>query len=125
MVDINLKETNVLSLAYLGDSVWEVVVREYFIKTGHKVDKLNKLSVNYVNAKGQSKIYLSVIDSMDNEYQAIAKRARNGRIKHFPKTCTVDEYRDATAFEAMIAALYVNNEMDKIREIFLNHVKGK
>ena len=38
MVDINIKETNGLSLAYLGDAVWEIVVREYFIATGHKVN---------------------------------------------------------------------------------------
>ena len=81
MVDINIKEANGLSLAYLGDAVWEIVVREYFIATGHKVNQLNKLAVNYVNAKGQSRIYRNIIDDMEEEYKAVARRAKNGRIK--------------------------------------------
>ena len=125
MVDINIKETNGLSLAYLGDAVWEIVVREYFIATGHKVNQLNKLAVNYVNARGQSRIYKNIIDDMEEEYKAVARRAKNGRIKSFPRTCSIDEYREATAFEALIAALYINGEMERVKEIFLENVEGK
>lgn len=125
MVHINIKEANGLSLAYLGDAVWEIVVREYFIATGHKVNQLNKLAVNYVNAKGQSRIYRNIIDDMEEEYKAVARRAKNGRIKSFPKSCTIDEYREATAFEALIAALYINGEMERIKKIFLENVEGE
>ncbi len=124
MVDINIKESNSLSLAYLGDAVWEIVVREYFIATGHKVNKLNKLAVNYVNAKGQSRIYRNIIDDMEEEYKAVARRAKNGNIKSFPRSCSIDEYREATAFEALIAALYINGEMERVRKIFLENVEG-
>ena len=125
MVDINVKETNALSLAYLGDAVWEIVVREYFIATGHKVNQLNKLAVHFVNAKGQSKIYKNIIEDMEEEYQAVARRAKNSKIKSYPKTCTTNEYREATAFEALIAALYINGEMERVRKIFLESVEGK
>ena len=125
MVDINIKEANGLSLAYLGDAVWEIVVREYFIATGHKVNQLNKLAVNYVNAKGQSRIYRNIIDDMEEEYKAVARRAKNGRIKSFPRTCSINEYREATAFEALIAALYINGEMERVKKIFLENVEGK
>jgi len=124
MVNINTKETNSLSLAYLGDAVWEIVVREYFIATGHKVNKLNKLAVNYVNAKGQSRIYRNIIDDMEEEYKAVARRAKNSNIRSFPRSCTIDEYRDATAFEALIAALYIDGEMERVRKIFLENVEG-
>ncbi|GLI57678.1 mini-ribonuclease 3-like protein [Propionigenium maris DSM 9537] len=124
MVDINIKETNGLSLAYLGDAVWEIVVREYFIATGHKVNKLNKLAVNYVNAKGQSRIYRNIIDDMEDEYKAVARRAKNSNIRSFPRSCSIDEYREATAFEALIAALYINGEMERVRKIFLENVEG-
>lgn len=124
MVDINIKESNSLSLAYLGDAVWEIVVREYFIATGHKVNKLNKLAVNYVNAKGQSRIYRNIIDDMEEEYKAVARRAKNSNIKSFPRSCSIDEYREATAFEALIAALYINGEMERVRKIFLENVEG-
>jgi len=124
MVNINTKETNSLSLAYLGDAVWEIVVREHFIATGHKVNKLNKLAVNYVNAKGQSRIYRNIIDDMEEEYKAVARRAKNSNIRSFPRSCTIDEYRDATAFEALIAALYIDGEMERVRKIFLENVEG-
>lgn len=124
MVNINIKETNGLSLAYLGDAVWEMVVREYFIATGHKVNKLNKLAVNYVNAKGQSRIYRNIIDDMEEEYKAVARRAKNSNIRSFPRSCSIDEYREATAFEALIAALYINGEMERVRKIFLENVEG-
>lgn len=125
MVDINIKETNGLSLAYLGDAVWEIVVREYFIATGHKVNKLNKLAVNYVNAKGQSKIYKKIIEDMEEKYKEAARKAKNAKIKSYPKTCTMDEYRDATAFEALIAALYIDGQMDRIKQIFVDNVEGE
>jgi len=124
MVDINIKESNSLSLAYLGDAVWEIVVREHFIATGHKVNKLNKLAVNYVNAKGQSRIYRNIIDDMEEEYRSVARRAKNSNIKSFPRSCSIDEYREATAFEALIAALYINGEMERVRKIFLENVEG-
>ncbi len=124
MVDINIKEANGLSLAYLGDAVWEIVVREYFIATGHKVNKLNKLAVNYVNAKGQSRIYRNIINDMEDEYKAVARRAKNSNIRSFPRSCSIDEYREATAFEALIAALYINGEMERVRKIFLENVEG-
>jgi len=125
MVDINIKETNGLSLAYLGDAVWEIVVREYFIAGGHKVNKLNQLAVNYVNAKGQSRIYKNIIDDMEDKYQEAARKAKNAKIKSYPKTCTPDEYRNATAFEALVAALYIDGEMERIKQIFLENVEGK
>ncbi len=124
MVHINVKETNGLSLAYLGDAIWELVVREYFIATGHKVNQLNKLAVNYVNAKGQSKIYKSIIEDMEEEYRDVAKRAKNSRIKSFPRSCTITEYREATAFEALIAALYIDGKMERIKKIFLEYIEG-
>lgn len=124
MVHINVKETNGLSLAYLGDAIWELVVREYFIATGHKVNQLNKLAVNYVNAKGQSKIYRAIIEEIEDEYRDVAKRAKNGRIKSFPRSCTITEYREATAFEALVAALYIDGKMERVKKIFLEYVEG-
>lgn len=125
MVSIDTRETNGLSLAYLGDAVWEIVVREYFIATGHKVKQLNNLAVKYVNAKGQSRIFRGIIEEMEEEYQSVARRAKNSKIKSYPKSCTMNEYREATAFEAMIAALYLNGEMERIKKIFINDVEGK
>lgn len=117
MVNINIKEANGLILAYLGDSAWELSVRKYFINKGYNIRNLNKLVKSHVNAQVQSKYLKEIIGEFDEELQQIVHRARNSNIKTFPKSCTVFEYREATAFEALIGALYVMQEFDRIDEI--------
>ena len=97
MDNIKVKELNGLALAYLGDAVWELRLREKFVAKNLKVKDLNKLVKAHVSAIAQSKIYLDVIDELDDEYKACAKRARNSKISTFPKSCTMKEYKNATA----------------------------
>lgn len=114
---INLKEISGVVLAYLGDSVWELYVREFFIKKGYNIRNLNKNVVSFVNAKAQSKILKDIFFEIEDEYKPLINRSKNGNIKTFPRSCSIMEYREATAFEAYIGALYVNGEIDKIKEI--------
>lgn len=123
MVSINLKETNGLVLAYLGDSVWEVSVREHFIKKGYNLRNLNNKVVKYVNAKAQSEILNKIFPDIDEKYQEVVRKAKNGNIKSFPQTCTVMEYRNATGFEAYIAALYIDEKLDEIKKIVESNVE--
>lgn len=122
MVNINLKEAGGLSLAYLGDAVWELTVREYFLEKGYKINVTNKKVKKFVNAKSQSVIYKSIIEDLDEEYSAIARRAKNSNIKTFPRSCSIMEYREATAFEALVAAFYINGEMDRVKNILKRHI---
>ncbi|MGL5123005.1 MAG: Mini-ribonuclease 3 [Fusobacteriaceae bacterium] len=114
---VNIKETSGLLLAYLGDAVWELNVRKHFIDKGYNIQKANKASKNFVNAKKQSKIFCEIYDELPEEYKRIVNRAKNSNIKTFPKSCTIIEYKEATAFEALIAIFYENNENDKIKEL--------
>ncbi|MCS5420835.1 MULTISPECIES: ribonuclease III domain-containing protein [Psychrilyobacter] len=125
MENIRVKELNGLALAYLGDAVWELRLREKFIARNLKVKDLNKLVKAHVSAVAQSKIYLSVVDELEDEYRACAKRARNSKISTFPKSCTMKEYKNATAFEALIAMCYINKREDIIEEIIENYVFEK
>ncbi len=126
MVNIELREAGGLHLAYLGDAVWELAVREYFLEKGYKINPMNKMVKNLVNAKSQSRIYRSIIGTLDEEYTGIARRAKNSNIKSFPRSCTITEYREATAFEALIAAFYINGETYRVKEILENHIlKGE
>jgi ribonuclease-3 family protein len=122
MVNIDLKEAGGLSLAYLGDAVWELTVRAHFLEKGYKINVTNKKVKKFVNAKSQSLIYKSIIGDLDEQYSAIARRAKNSNIKSFPKSCSVMEYREATAFEALIAAFYINGETDRIRNILKKYI---
>lgn len=117
MVNLNAKEANGLVLAYLGDVVWELSVRTYFINKGYNIKNLNRIVKEHVNAKIQSKYLHSIIDSLDEEKSLIVNRAKNSNIKTFPKSCTVMEYKEATAFEALIGAYYTEGKIDEINKI--------
>ena len=125
MVPIDLRETSGVVLAYLGDSVWELYVREYFILKGYNIRNLNKHVVQCVNAKNQSRILREIIDKVDEKYKPLINRSKNGNIKTFPKSCSVMEYREATGFEAYIGALYIDGNIDKIKEIIKTNLNGE
>lgn len=114
---INPREASGVVLAYLGDALWELYVRSHYISRGYNLQKLNKLVKDKVNAKEQSKFLNEIKGSLTEEYLGIVNRAKNGNIKTFPKSCSVMEYKDATAFEALIAALYINGEEVRLKEI--------
>lgn len=116
---------NILSLAYLGDSVWEFYVRDYFFRDNLKVEEFNKRVKAFVNAKSQSKIYKIVLEDLEAELKDISKRGRNANIKSFAKTCSVTEYRNATAFEVLIAVLHLTENKEKINEIIKKIVEGE
>ena len=125
MVPIDLRETSGVVLAYLGDSVWELYVREYFILKGYNIRNLNKHVIQCVNAKTQSRILREIIDKVDEKYKPLINRSKNGNIKTFPKSCSVMEYREATGFEAYIGALYIDGNIDKIKEIIKTNLNGE
>ena len=125
MVPIDLRETSGIVLAYLGDSVWELYVREFFILKGYNIRNLNKHVVESVNAKTQSRILRNIFDEVDEKYKQLINRSKNGNIKTFPRSCTVMEYREATGFEAYIGALYIDGRIDEIKNIIRKNLNGE
>ena len=125
MVSIDLRETSGIVLAYLGDSVWELYVREFFILKGYNIRNLNKHVVESVNAKTQSRILRDIFDEVDEKYKQLINRSKNGNIQTFPRSCTVMEYREATGFEAYIGALYIDGRIDEIKNIIRKNLNGE
>ena len=125
MVSIDLRETSGIVLAYLGDSVWELYVREFFILKGYNIRNLNKHVVESVNAKTQSRILRDIFDKVDEKYKQLINRSKNGNIKTFPRSCSVTEYREATGFEAYIGALYIDGRIDEIKNIIRKNLNGE
>ena len=112
---------NSLVLAYLGDSVYEVIIRKYLIDSGIcKVNKLQKESIKYVSANSQAKYLKEMMDSnfFTDEELNIIITARNHKNNHKPKKCDIITYKYATGFEALIGYLYLNNKNGRIKEIF-------
>ena len=116
---------NILSLAYLGDSIWESHIRKHYFMANLKVEDFKNKVKDLVNAKAQSKIYKELLDSLDEELKNICKRGRNANIKSFAKSCSQTEYRNATAFEVLIAVLHLTDNEEKIDEIIKNIVEGE
>ena len=117
---INNKDVNVLVLAYLGDNVYEYYVRKYLISQKiSNVNDLQKNAVNYVSAKNQAKFLEQLMNEnyFDDEEISIIKRARNHKGVSHPKNCDIVTYKHATALEALIGYLKLENKNDRIDSI--------
>ena len=120
-MDIN--NINVIVLAYLGDAIYEVYIRESLINKGiNKVERLQEESVKYVSAKGQAKILDNLISTgiLNEEETDIVKRGRNYKRSAHPKNTDIVTYKYATGFETLIGYLYLTNK-DRLNEI-LNQI---
>ena len=120
VIEMDVQLINVITLAYLGDAVYEVYVRNYLIKKGiAKVEDLQKEAINLVSAKSQSKIldYLINNNILNDEEIDIVKRGRNYKRESHPKNTDIITYKMATGFETLIGYLYVEKKIDRINEI--------
>lgn len=108
-----------LVLAFVGDAVYEVLIRIYLVDLNKDmcVNKLHKKAVDFVKANSQSELIKNIQQYLNEEEISIYKRGRNakGRI---PKSATVQDYRMATGFEAVIGFLYITNQEERLKDIF-------
>lgn len=117
-MDANL--LNGLSLAYIGDAVFEIKIREYALGLGYSnVNKLHKLVCSYTSGKAQSEIveYLLANNLLSEKEQEIYKRGRNSHNHSVRKNIDIKSYMEATGFEALIGYLYLNNDFTRINEL--------
>lgn len=123
-MDVNL--INIMALAYLGDAIYEVYIREYLIKVGiAKVEELQKEAVKYVSAKSQAKILDNLIENnILNEIEIdIVRRGRNYKRTSHPRNTDIMTYKMSSGFEALIGYLYMNNQKERLDEI-MNYILG-
>lgn len=108
-----------LTLAYIGDAVYEVYVRSYLIgKMKVSVHKLHTSSIKFVKAKAQSDIVHFIEDKLTDEEKDVVRRGRNAKSGTVPKNADIIEYKYATGFEALIGYLYLKGRLDRLNEIF-------
>ncbi len=108
-----------LTLAYIGDAVYELKVREYLLSSGiTKVNNLHQEAITkYTSAQAQSKIINYLMDKLSEEEIEYFKRGRNTGGTHHPKNSSLKEYRLATGFESLIGALYLEKNYERLDEI--------
>lgn len=119
----NWQEMNALTLAYLGDAVYELWVRTHRLELGHeKVKELHKQTVSYVRASTQAQILRALLPDLNEVEQQVVLRGRNAKGGH-PKNVDVVTYRHATAFESLVGYWHLNNQNDRMQWAF-NKVDG-
>ncbi|MBE6893725.1 MAG: ribonuclease III [Ruminococcaceae bacterium] len=118
---------NGLSLAFIGDAVYEILVREHLLEHGSlQVGKLHKMAVEMVRASFQANVFDFLEPIVSEEERGILHRGRNSSATHIPKGANAIEYRKATGVESLFGWLYLEQKNERIREIFemiLEHSK--
>lgn len=112
---------NGIALAYVGDAVYEVFVRDYLLEKGiTKPAELQKQATKFVSAKAQAKI-ISEMEETDflTEYELIYfKRGRNAHSKTSAKNTDIVTYRISTGFEAVIGILHLTEQENRLQELW-------
>ncbi len=114
----NMLAMNTTILAFIGDSVYEVYVRNAVIQSGEtSPEKLHRSAVRYVRAEAQALALRQLMAELTEQEIALVKRARNKKISSKPKNADPVEYKMATAFEALIGGLYLRQDTERIETI--------
>ena len=115
---------NPLVLAYIGDAVYEVFVRNMLIERKKiSVHKLHVKSILYVKASAQASVLHEILKDLNDEECDIVRRGRNAKSGTIPKNAKVLDYKHATAFEALIGYLYLSKQYERLNEIMEKSVK--
>lgn len=113
------KTADSLMLAYLGDSVWELFVREkLFFDTPEGTAMANKLALSYVTAAAQVKALEKIEPLFTEEEADVYRRGKNTKTNNTPKSVTRYEYKKATGLEAVFGYNHLMNRQERNKELF-------
>lgn len=121
----NAKTLSPQTLAFVGDGVYDLLVREYLVSVANRpVGELNKLKVSLVNCQSQAKFIRELLPDLTDEEVAVFKRGRNCYTSNTPKNSSNADYHAATGLEALFGYLYLNNNLIRIKELFSKIISG-
>lgn len=113
--DIDIRTYSPLAFAYIGDAVYELIIRTMLLNKGNMpVNKYHRKASHLVNASAQSEMIQELEPLLTEEEAAVFKRGRNAKSYTSAKHASVLEYRHATGFEALIGYLYLKEDMERI-----------
>ena len=124
--DSNPAEYSGLALAYIGDSVFDLLVKTVLVSKDNKqAFKYHKEAIHIVNAASQAGYIDLLEEKLTEQEMAIYKRGRNTKTHSKAKNASVGQYRKATGFEALIGYLYLNKEYDRLFELTRDCLESK
>lgn len=113
--DVDANMYSPLVLAYIGDDVYDVVIRTYLVsKANMSVNKLHRMASHLVNAHTQAVVAEVIMDELTDEEKDILRRGRNAKSHTRAKNATVNDYRHATGLEALVGYLYLLRRYDRL-----------
>lgn len=116
----DIRQLNPLTLAFVGDAVYDVLVRTYLINKFQNISvhNLHVRAIKFVKAHSQSEIIKRLEKQLSEEELYFFKRGRNAKSGTVPKNADIQEYRFATGFETLIGFLYLTGEVDRLNYLF-------
>ncbi|RVU55063.1 Mini-ribonuclease 3 [Anaerosphaera multitolerans] len=114
----SIKELSPLALAFLGDAVFELLVRSFILNKNKNPKKLHVEAIGYVKAKAQADFINKIKDELTEEEYMVYKRGRNTKSHTVPKNANVNEYREATGLECLFGYLYLLDRGNRILDLF-------
>ena len=110
---------NPIQLAYIGDTVWDLLVRSRLIHQGRSVRHMHKDAVTRVNAKAQAGYFRQIEAMLTEEEADVYRRGRNAHAHHaVPKNQEAADYRSATGLEALMGYLYLTGQEERLLTLF-------
>lgn len=117
--DCDPSQLSPLTLAFIGDSVFDLFVRERLVCLANRpVNKLHSLAVTQVKAASQAKAAKALSEKLSEKELSVLKRGRNAHTNHKAKNASESDYHYATGLEALFGFLYLNDETDRLKELF-------
>lgn len=114
-----------LTLAYLGDAVYEMVIRTICVKRANmQTQKLHRKVTGYVSAKAQAKMMDALIGELTEEEESIYRRGRNSKPYTKAKNASMEEYLKATGFEALVGYLYLQKEYERMNALIAHGIEA-
>ncbi len=112
--DVEAKQYSPLTLAYIGDAVYEIIIRTILVEHGNApVNKLHQKASSLVKAQAQANLIHTIEKDLTEEEMAVYKRGRNAKSATTAKNASIQDYRTATGLEALIGYLYLDNQMER------------
>lgn len=120
----DVKMMSPLVLAYIGDAVLELYIRNYLVnKKMVSVNVLHKTATNYVKAKAQSMIVHTLKDVLSETEWSYVKKGRNQKTHTVAKNASIQEYRYATGYEAMLGYLFLAKQTKRLDELIAKSIR--
>ncbi|MDN5325365.1 MAG: mini-ribonuclease [Moorella sp. (in: firmicutes)] len=107
-----------LALAYVGDAVYELLVRAHLVGRGPaKPEQLHREALKYVRATAQARLVPALEEYLTSAEKDILRRGRNARPGHLPRTAAPAEYHSSTALECLLGYLYLKGDLTRVEEL--------